>query len=98
MLLRFGMTSGMPNRLSAFYASGLPYFVHLDTHGVPVEMILHPKDGHGIMTSDRIRDYNARNLAWFNYWLKGEPYPDAERQREFDAWRNGRTRGTGQQP
>jgi hypothetical protein len=37
-----------------------------------------------------LRDCVARDMAWFNYWLKGEPYPDAERQQFFDRWRAGR--------
>jgi hypothetical protein len=32
-------------------------------------------------------DSYRRNLAWFDYWLKDKPYPDKERQKEYDAWK-----------
>jgi dipeptidyl aminopeptidase/acylaminoacyl peptidase len=96
LLLRFGLNSGDARLPSAFFMSGLPFYVYLHTHGVPVEMIMHPKDYHGIIATDRIRDYNQRNLAWFDYWIQGKPYPDAARQKEWDAWRAGAGRGTTQ--
>lgn len=92
ILLRFGLNSGDPRMPSQFFMSGLGYFVYLHKHRIPVEMIMHPKDGHGIMTVDRIRDYNERNMAWFDYWIQGKPYPDAALQKEFDEWKaKGRT-------
>lgn len=72
ILLRFGLLSGDPYRPSQFFVSGLEFFTYLHTHCRPVEMIVHPTEGHGIADRDTLRDYIARDLAWFDYWLLGK--------------------------
>lgn len=89
ILLRFGLQSDGALFPSQFFVSGLPYFAYLHANGCPVEMILHPEESHGIQNWPTMRDYIARNLAWFDYWLKGEGSnplkPPAEGKTPLDA-------------
>ncbi len=70
ILLRFGLKE-QPPMPSMFFVSGLEYFTYLHAHCKPVEMILHPNEGHGISDGEALRDYVQRDLAWFDYWLLG---------------------------
>jgi hypothetical protein len=36
----------------------------------PVEMVIYPRQGHGPSEPRLIMDIMARNLAWFDRWLK----------------------------
>jgi dipeptidyl aminopeptidase/acylaminoacyl peptidase len=71
ILLRFGLKE-QPPMPSMFFVSGLEYFTYLHAHCKPVEMILHPQEGHGIGDGETLRDYIDRDLAWFDYWLLGK--------------------------
>lgn len=72
ILLRFGLKSFDAYRPSQFFVSGLEYFTYLHTRCRPVEMIVHPEEGHGIFDEETLRDYIRRDLAWFDYWLAGK--------------------------
>src|SRR3546814_8866429 len=52
ILLRFGL-KGEPPMPSQFFVSGLQYFTYLHAHCKPVEMIMHPGEGHGDRKSTR---------------------------------------------
>lgn len=81
MLLRFGVKQWESTHPSQFFTSGLPYFTYLHTHCVPVEMIMHTEEGHGIYDPDTWRNYIDRDLAWFDYWLLGKgPAPVVPRE------------------
>jgi hypothetical protein len=69
-------------------------YAYLDCHGVPVEMLVHPNESHGIFDPKTLRDYVDRAMNWFDYWLAGAVYHDDWRREEFDAWKAhpGRTR------
>ncbi|WP_162314135.1 S9 family peptidase [Pseudoxanthomonas yeongjuensis] len=71
ILLRFGLKE-QPPMPSMFFVSGLEYFTYLHAHCKPVEMIMHPEEGHGIGDGETLRDYVDRDLAWFDYWLLGK--------------------------
>ncbi len=60
---------------------GLKYF------GVPSEFFIYPRSGHGWDEPLLKQDAFNRHIAWFNYWIKGQPYPDKKKQAEYDAWR-----------
>jgi dipeptidyl aminopeptidase/acylaminoacyl peptidase len=46
----------------------------LTDHGVPVEYVIYPREGHGISEPVHVRDLLERNLRWFLKWLApGEP-------------------------
>jgi dipeptidyl aminopeptidase/acylaminoacyl peptidase len=80
ILLRWGLRE-IPPMPSQFFVSGLEYFTYLHAHCKPVEMILHPEEGHGIYDGPTLRDYVERDLAWFRYWLEGKgelPYKPHE--------------------
>lgn len=56
------------------------FYVALKKLGVPVEMVIYPRQGHGIQEPKLVRDALERNLHWFNHWLLGiEP---AEKKKE----------------
>jgi dipeptidyl aminopeptidase/acylaminoacyl peptidase len=74
-LLRFGVGRQEFPFPSQFFVSGLEYFSYLDSHCVPVEMIIHTQEGHGIDDWTTLRDYIGRDLAWFDYWIKGDGEP-----------------------
>ncbi len=40
--------------------------------GTPVELVLYPREGHGIAERTHQRDILRRVLAWFDRWLKAE--------------------------
>lgn len=44
---------------------GLQYATGLERNGIPVEMILYPRQGHAINEPRLLADAIARNLAWF---------------------------------
>jgi dipeptidyl aminopeptidase/acylaminoacyl peptidase len=41
----------------------------LTDHGVPVEYVIYPREGHGITEPAHVRDLLERNLRWFLKWL-----------------------------
>lgn len=60
---------------------GLQYF------GIPSEFYIYPRSGHGWDEPLLLQDAYRRHIAWFNYWIKDEPYSDATKQRAYDAWK-----------
>jgi dipeptidyl aminopeptidase/acylaminoacyl peptidase len=87
VLLRFGAQPSDPVHSESFYDSGMGVYAYLDCHGLPVEMLVHPHESHGIFNPKTLRDYVERNLNWFEYWLNDAPYRDEWRREEFDAWK-----------
>jgi dipeptidyl aminopeptidase/acylaminoacyl peptidase len=94
LLLRFGAQASDPAHPESFYVSGMGVYAYLDCHGVPVEMLVHPNESHGIFDPKTLRDYVDRAMNWFDYWLAGAVYHDDWRREEFDAWKThpGQTR------
>jgi dipeptidyl aminopeptidase/acylaminoacyl peptidase len=41
----------------------------LTDHNVPVEYVVYPREGHGIVEPGHQRDLMERNLRWFTKWL-----------------------------
>jgi dipeptidyl aminopeptidase/acylaminoacyl peptidase len=56
--------------------------------GVPVEHNFYPRSGHGYEEPKLLQDSYRRQVAWFDYWLRGKPYRDAARQVQYDAWKS----------
>ncbi len=50
--------------------------------GVPVEMVVYPRQPHGIREPKFLRDAMERNLNWFNKWLLGIEPPAETKQEE----------------
>jgi dipeptidyl aminopeptidase/acylaminoacyl peptidase len=57
---------------SGMLAQGLELYAALKQKGVPVELVVNPREGHGIMDLDTYRDYVERNIRWFNFWVLGK--------------------------
>ncbi|MCC6537361.1 MAG: S9 family peptidase, partial [Bryobacterales bacterium] len=45
----------------------------LTDRGVPVEYVVYPREGHGIVEPAHQRDLMERNLRWFTRWLQTPP-------------------------
>jgi len=48
---------------------GLELYTALKRQGVPVEMVIYPRQDHGPTEPRLIMDIMARNIAWFDRWL-----------------------------
>lgn len=79
VLIEFGMDSGAWKMDRSFYR-GLQYY------GVPSEFWGLPRTGHGADEPLIKQNSYRRTIAWLNYWIKGEPYYDAGKQKVYDSW------------
>jgi dipeptidyl aminopeptidase/acylaminoacyl peptidase len=84
MLLMYGSQSGLAER------EGLPFYNALRRFRVPSVMLIRNM-GHG--PSDEFewpqtQDLIAGTIEWFDYWVRGIPYPDPRRAAQFDSWRS----------
>jgi dipeptidyl aminopeptidase/acylaminoacyl peptidase len=48
---------------------GYAFYRALQERNVPVEMVVYPREGHGLSEYDHIRDYQERFIAWFEKYL-----------------------------
>jgi dipeptidyl aminopeptidase/acylaminoacyl peptidase len=73
MLLRYPTGRGhiRPQGLIGL-AQGRELYRALHERGVPVELLIHPQEGHVIRDLEVYRDYVQRNLRWFDYWVLGK--------------------------
>jgi len=55
--------------LSEAKSDGVPFFNALQHFGVPSELIVYPRTGHGADEPLLLLDSFERNLAWFEKWL-----------------------------
>jgi dipeptidyl aminopeptidase/acylaminoacyl peptidase len=93
VLIRCGNTDGtlLPY---LFHEESLQLYAALSERGVPVELIVHPFEGHGIFDLETAKDYAVRNLDWFNFWLSGTEDPDPAKAEEYRRWKALRARWT----
>jgi dipeptidyl aminopeptidase/acylaminoacyl peptidase len=77
-LLQFG-AHGSADRAGIFWFAAL---LHLK---IPVEYVLYDS-GHGVGRPSQMCDEITRLGTWFDYWLRGMPYPDKEKDKQFSAW------------
>lgn len=89
VMLRVGNTDSAL-RPYKFYAQSLELYAALRDHRVPVELLVHPYEGHGIADAEVSRDYLVRNLAWLDFWLLGRERPDADLTGQYARWRKQR--------
>lgn len=76
--------------LAAAPTFGRGWYHAMQFFNVPSELVVYPRSGHGWSEPLLILDSYRRNVAWFDYWIRGEPYPDSRRQQEYDAWKEKR--------
>jgi len=62
-------------------SQGEEFYRALTARGVPVEMVVYPRQPHGIQEPRLIKDSLERNLAWFNKWVLGLE-PPVEKKEE----------------
>jgi dipeptidyl aminopeptidase/acylaminoacyl peptidase len=48
---------------------GYAFYRALQERNVPVEMVVYPREGHGLAEYSHIRDYQQRFVAWFEKYL-----------------------------
>jgi dipeptidyl aminopeptidase/acylaminoacyl peptidase len=53
-------------------SQGLELYAALKRRNVPVELVVNPQEGHGIVNIDTYRNYVERNVRWFNFWVLGK--------------------------
>jgi dipeptidyl aminopeptidase/acylaminoacyl peptidase len=74
VLMRYGGRGSTGDNIRPAYmlAQGLELYAGLRDTGVPVQFVLHPDQGHGVVDWALYKDWVMRNVRWFDYWLKGE--------------------------
>jgi len=65
------------------------FYRGLKHYRVPSEFYVYPRSGHGWLEPLLKQDSFRRQIAWFDYWIKDLPYPDAAKQITYDAWKLG---------
>ena len=50
-------------------SQGTAFYRALKLNGVNVEMVIYPREPHGLREPKHIRDAMERNLQWFEHWL-----------------------------
>ena len=66
-------------------SQGEEFYRALTVRGVPVEMVVYPRQPHGIQEPRLIQDSMERNLHWFNKWLLGlEPPAEKKEEKKTD--------------
>jgi dipeptidyl aminopeptidase/acylaminoacyl peptidase len=53
-------------------SQGEEFYLALKKMGVHAEMVIYPRQPHGIQEPKLVEDAMRRNLAWFNKWLLGQ--------------------------
>ncbi len=51
-------------------AQGVDFFRGLQFFQVPSELIVYPREGHGLREPNHLRDYLQRTLEWFDEYVK----------------------------
>jgi dipeptidyl aminopeptidase/acylaminoacyl peptidase len=70
------------------WKSDRAYYRGLQHFHVPSEFYVYPRSGHGWDEPKLLQDAFQRHIEWFDYWIKGKPYPDAKKQQIYDAWKH----------
>ena len=65
--------------------AGRPLYNALYRAGVPAELVLYD-EGHVLSRPAAIADGLQRTAAWLDFWVRGVPYPDVDRAREYAKW------------
>ena len=50
-------------------SQGTTFYRALTLNGVNVEMVIYPREPHGLREPKHIRDAMERNFQWFEHWL-----------------------------
>lgn len=66
-------------------SQGEEFYMALKKVGVPVEMVVYPRQPHGIREPRLLKDALERNLHWFNKWLLGLEPPKEKEESEKES-------------
>jgi dipeptidyl aminopeptidase/acylaminoacyl peptidase len=80
-LLLFGIKSGVAETV------GEVFFDVLRRFNVPSALFVYD-EGHVFGRPGAIADDATRTAEWLDHWVRGMPYPDAARARDYDAWKS----------
>ncbi|HEY1728265.1 MAG TPA: prolyl oligopeptidase family serine peptidase [Candidatus Baltobacteraceae bacterium] len=86
VLMRYGLLGFAP-RTSALFNDGKQLYSALEQLHIPVQFVITPKDAHVIMGEVAYRDWVHREIAWFDYWVRGLPYADGKAPKWWARWR-----------
>jgi dipeptidyl aminopeptidase/acylaminoacyl peptidase len=56
-------------------------------HGVPVEFVVYPDEGHNFTSPQHRYHSMGRNLDWFNFWLQAREDPVPDKRAQYERWR-----------
>lgn len=87
ILLRAGNYDGK-HRPYLFHSQSLEFYAALRDEGIPVELIVHPFEGHGVADVETSKDYLIRNAEWLGFWLSGTEDPAPEKLDQYERWRS----------
>jgi dipeptidyl aminopeptidase/acylaminoacyl peptidase len=68
------------------YLSALEGFTALHEAGQPVDMYVFPDEYHLKWQPAHRAAIYARNLDWFDFWLKGTEDPDPAKREQYERW------------
>ena len=77
------------------YQLSLEAFTALAEHGKPVEMHVFPGERHVKWQPAHRAAIYARNLDWFDYWLRDRRDPDPAKAAQYARWDKLRSAATG---
>lgn len=67
--------------------AGAPLCGALRQLKLPSECLVYD-EGHFFTRPAAVMDSLARAIAWMDFWVRDLPYPEAEKAREYSAWRS----------
>lgn len=70
--------------MTALYMLGFPKAA--ERAGIPAEFIVYPQTGHNVVIPALQRESAERNLAWFEFWLKGCVSAEAPHEEWYRRW------------
>ena len=86
MLLRCGLEPKML-LTSSFCTQSVEFHTALREIGTPVELLVHPYEGHGIFDRETAANYLVQNVDWFRFWMDGVEDPDPAKRAQYERWR-----------
>lgn len=72
---------------------GRPFHSVLRYYKVPSAFFVYD-EGHVFARPAAIADHLTRTIEWLDHWVRGKPYPNAERAKEYEQWKEAVKIGT----
>lgn len=68
--------------------AGLEMYSALRYHGIPVDFVIYPDEGHVFTQPVHRLASMRRNLDWFLFWLQGREDRDSREREQYSRWRS----------